>query len=271
MIELSNSFGTVKLTDYGAHVLSYIPQGSDEVLWLSPYTKTGLGDPIRGGIPVCCPWFGPSRKDPSWPLHGFLRTRNWDIERRDESIIFLATEVKGDDNPYGYGSFLARCTVKLGRALEISLEIENRSHDPMKLEAGLHSYFLASPLDADMSDFSGLLCYDKTDGFKPGFGRKGFHFSADREIADFYMDTPSQSYIIDKARGRKIDISQAGFRSTVLWNPGRAAGLANQEIREQWDRFVCLESASCLDNKIEIEGNGRFQALVKIQTEAYHG
>lgn len=270
VIELHNSFGTLKITTYGAHILSYIPAGKEEVLWLSDVDYFVEGFPIRGGIPVCFPWFGPKRESPGWPLHGFVRTRFWDVlelDGKENSRVRLGTHIDGSDNPYGYSGLDLEYTVSLGENLEITLSVSNTGNDPVRIENGLHSYFKVKAETCRFSSFSGLTYYDKPEGYRKKTRTGDFTLSPEREIADFYMDANTDNTLFDYHGKKRVNIKQKGFKSAIVWNPGREAGMANAEIKDQWNEFVCLESANCIDNAITLNPGEKYSSALYIGSE----
>ena len=78
-LDIKNKFAAASICLYGAHVTSYTPNQSQDILWMSPESSFEIGKPIRGGIPVCFPWFGPHKSDPKKPQHGFGRLMVWDV------------------------------------------------------------------------------------------------------------------------------------------------------------------------------------------------
>ena len=80
VVEMTHAGARAVVSIQGGQVLSYVPTpGAQDVLWLSPVARIVPGKSIRGGIPVCWPWFGPHAADGALPAHGFVRTAMWSI------------------------------------------------------------------------------------------------------------------------------------------------------------------------------------------------
>ena len=110
-IQLHNVYGSACIAQKGATLISWIPNGMEDIIWLSPYSSIEDNKPIRGGIPVCFPWFGPNRQHSDWPLHGFVRDKEWRIinvtNKHDYSEAILEIDSKEIDDKFGYGDFMS--------------------------------------------------------------------------------------------------------------------------------------------------------------------
>src|SRR5687767_427298 len=132
---------------YGAHVTHYQPRGQQPVLFLSEKSFFTHGRPIRGGVPIVFPWFGPRASDPQAPLHGLVRVRDWDVESAQRSPDGAGASVtfmlRSSDETFAIWphDFVLRYTVTVGPQLELALEVTNEGGDEMTFEEGLHTYF----------------------------------------------------------------------------------------------------------------------------------
>src|SRR6266700_1338059 len=79
-VRISCPEATGEMYLHGAHVTSWKPSGADEVLFVSSQSRWEDGSAIRGGVPICFPWFGGKADDPKAPAHGFVRTKAWQLE-----------------------------------------------------------------------------------------------------------------------------------------------------------------------------------------------
>ncbi len=149
--EISNVHAAAAVSLYGAHVLSYRPEGTQEVLWLSKMSKFETGKAIRGGIPVCFPWFGPHPLDPQKPAHGFARLLPWDVLKTSalpggETQLVLglqSTETTWRLFPF---DFSAEMAITIGEKLEVTMTAINTGSEPFTLSGALHSYFNISDI-----------------------------------------------------------------------------------------------------------------------------
>ncbi|STW07711.1 aldose 1-epimerase family protein YeaD [Klebsiella grimontii] len=124
----------------GAHLLSWKPAGEEEVLWLSGNTPFKNGVALRGGVPICWPWFGPSAQ-PGLPSHGFARNLPWALKGHDEDDkgAVLTFELKSSEatRQYWPHEFTLLARFKLGKTCEIELE----AHGEFETTSALHTYF----------------------------------------------------------------------------------------------------------------------------------
>lgn len=240
-----------RLTPYGAHVCEWTPAAqTSPVLFLSPRAIFARGSAIRGGVPVCFPWFAAHATDPSKPAHGFARTRLWTVGdvRRDASgdvqIVFELT-ADAETRALWTTDFSASLTVSLGTTLSMTFEVENRSSSPTTCEIALHTYVTVG--DAARTKVFGLeqaRYLDKVEGMreKPPSGAP---VTFTGEVDRIYVDTTSACTIEDLILSRTIRIEKSGSPTTVVWNPGPEKGPAVRDLGEAWRNFVCVETAAC--------------------------
>src|SRR5262245_45086921 len=131
---------------HGAHVTAWQPAGHAPVLWMSGQSLWSAAKPIRGGVPICFPWFGPHASDASAPSHGFARLRDWTlVEARDgdRGETHLAFELSPEASPAAAWphAFTATYRVSVGTSLSLSLEVHNPAAEMFTFEEALHTYF----------------------------------------------------------------------------------------------------------------------------------
>src|SRR6476660_728724 len=135
-IRVSNDLCSAEIYLHGAHVTHFHPKTqSKPVLWLSDKSHFAPDKPIRGGVPICFPWFGPKADDPKAPAHGFARVMEWQLD---------GTKLNGDGSVSGSMSlesnektrqlwpadFIARQVVTFGRSLTMSFIVTNTGNAP---------------------------------------------------------------------------------------------------------------------------------------------
>ena len=173
---LSASDGEAVVYLQGAHVAHFQPRGEKPVLWMSAESRFEAGKPIRGGVPICFPWFGPKAGAPDAPLHGFARILPWSIAAvTRESDGRLRTTLDLTSDAAARGGFphelALSLTVRVGRSLRLDLAVRNTDTAPRAFEAALHSYFALSDVrHARIRGLEGVAYVDKTAGMalKPG-------------------------------------------------------------------------------------------------------
>ena len=240
-----------RLTPHGAQVCEWVPAGqTSSVLYVSPHAVFAAGKAIRGGIPVCFPWFANHPSDPTKPAHGFARTRMWQIRdtARDDAgdvrVVFRLTADAASQALWP-SDFVATLTATLGRALTVTLEVENTGAAGLAYESALHTYLAVG--DVETIRIHGLerTCFiDKVHGLAERTSADA-PLSVTGEVDRVYVDTTATCTVDDPVNGRRITITKSGSRATVVWNPGRVKGVAVPDIGDAWRRFVCVETANC--------------------------
>ena len=131
-LSVTNKYADAKISLYGAHIMSFRPPNSEDILWMSPKSSFQVGQPIRGGIPVCFPWFGPHKTDLAKPQHGFGRLMYWDLVETaakpcGETVVSLQLCSSKETKAYWPFDFCAELKVVIGQTLDISLKVTNQS------------------------------------------------------------------------------------------------------------------------------------------------
>lgn len=231
---------------HGGHVLRYGADGAPPVLWASRQAIYAPGKAIRGGVPVCWPWFGPHPDDPAKPAHGFVRTRPWQAAASgaDDGAVWLRLALADDAAtralwPHAFALELA---VTLGATLDLALTMRNSGDAPFSCGGALHSYFAVGAIEqAGVSGLEHRRFFDQLTGAEQT--QRG-PVTVDAEVDRVYFDDGPQCAVEDAALGRRITIAKAGSRTTVVWNPWdekarRLADFGDDEYRE----MLCVETA----------------------------
>lgn len=250
-VAVANKLGAAHVYLHGAHVTHFQPAGEQPVLWVSKDSNFTEGKPIRGGIPLCWPWFGPHRTDTTRPLHGFARIRSWTIISTAQlsdgrSRVELGLEHDAATLALWPYEFSLRLTVTVGRDLEVALTTTNTGRNPFTYDDALHTYFaVADVRQAVVEGLDGVAYFDKVapGGNKVQAGAVTISGETDR----VYAATGART-IVDAAGRRSIAITASGARATVVWNPWIAKAKAMADFGdEEWPGMLCVESANCLD------------------------
>ena len=253
---ITTPFSKAAISLFGGHVLSFVPTGFEDVLWISPNSKRPP-DPIRGGIPVCWPYFAKQGQPPDAPQHGLVRTQQWQVTHAERTIdgeIVLA--LSGPELPEVPMNVIL--TMRIGRALEQALTTVNLSKETVRFTQALHTYFRVA--DADRVHVTGLdqLTYsDKFDNFNEHTQRGDWNLQDVRDPGRsdrIYEDTGNRFELIDPAGQRKITLTTSGSKTLVVWNPGAEFIKTFADLPpEGWRNYVCLEAANCGANVIELD------------------
>ncbi|HAT1575727.1 TPA: D-hexose-6-phosphate mutarotase [Raoultella ornithinolytica] len=225
----------------GAHLLSWKPVGEEEVLWLSNNTPFKNGVALRGGVPVCWPWFGPAAQQ-GLPSHGFARNLPWALKGHDEdeSGVMLTFELKSSDTTRKYWphEFTLYARFKLGKTCEIELE----AHGEFETTSALHTYFNVGDIAAVKVSGLGDRYIDKVKNAEEGLLSNGTETFPDRTDR-VYLNAEACSVIHDAALNRNIDVVHHHHSNVVGWNPGPALSVSMGDMPDDgYKTFVCVET-----------------------------
>lgn len=236
----------------GAQIDFFEPVGKSPLLWVSSADDYQPGSGIRGGIPVCWPWFGMS-DNPDWPQHGFARTRIWALESvqmKNQAVeLKLTLKINDEDKLYWPHDTRVEMLFTLTDTLTVSLKNTNLSDYPVSLTQALHTYF---PIDdihqLKASGFAGSKYIEFDEGpFKQNSDDVLFGKETDRVYTDLaevqQLHTPKGT----------IAVSRENSHSAVLWNPwiDKSQRLARFNSNDYLS-MVCLEAANVLEDKLTL-------------------
>ena len=246
---LTSGESTAIVALHGAHVLSWMPAaGEPDVLWCSPRSRLGTAKPVRGGIPVCWPWFGP-HPDASLalPAHGLVRAVPWTVESVEVTAVAvsvtLAIRLDADQQAAVGGNVSAQVRITVGCNLSVELITTNQGHNSVTLTEALHTYFAVG--DIEMVSISGLDGRTYLDQLSGREEMQSGPVTIDQETDRIYWDTRAPLLIEDRAAGRSIEVMAEGSASTVIWNPwlDKAVRLGDMP-REDYRVLLCTETAN---------------------------
>jgi glucose-6-phosphate 1-epimerase len=252
-----------RLTPHGAQVCEWTPAGqASPVLFLSPLAQFADGKAIRGGVPICFPWFGPHPTDARKPQHGFARTSAWQVDDKAQDADGIARVVfrlvSSDATRLLWNAdFVARLTVVLDTSLQIALEVENSGNSAFVYEAALHNYLTVG--DVTKVRVHGLEkthFLDRTDGLSEKISGDA-PLAFDGEVDRTFVNTTAACTVDDPVLKRKIHVHKIGSATSVAWNPGPAKGLALADLGPGWRHFVCVDTANCGPNAVRLEPGAR--------------
>lgn len=245
VVDLPTCHGEVYL--HGAQITEWAPVGHDPVLWLSPEAIFAPPQAIRGGVPICFPWFGSGPEGDFSPAHGLARTASWQFasaQRQGDALrITLQLTREGIADRAGAEhwttDFVATYTVEFGSSLTMTLDVDPA--DP-PTQSALHTYLRVG--DVRQIAVTGLDHHHYLDQLT---GETRTHQGAVTftEETDRIYHHSNEVRLTDPVLGRRIRIAKSGSPHTVVWNPwiDKARQLADVPD-DAWHEFVCLESAN---------------------------
>ncbi len=242
---IQNGFGTAKVALQGAHLFAYQATDKTPLFWVSETAYYQENKAIRGGIPICWPWFGPHPTESTLPQHGFARNSKWQIaswhENQKQSTVVMRLSKVWE---YAYELTL---TITLSKKLELSLKTTNQDTKSFEISQALHSYFDIS--DIAKTTVIGLESSNYFDQLSKTTQTQKEVIVFNQEIDRVYFHYDNHTIEIDDGN-RKIRILSSGSTSTVVWNPwieksSNMADVHNAGYKE----FICVESANALKDQ----------------------
>ena len=280
-IDISNALAEAVVCTQGAQLASWQPRGvAHPVTFASAAMQYVAGRSLRGGIPICWPWFGPHPGDPAQPAHSFVRGLPWDAAAPvqlpgGETQLALVLGDSAATRARWPWPFRLECRFTVGAALGVELLTTNTGSEPFIVTEALHTYFLVGDVaTVEVTGLDGAVYVDKADGGLRKRQAGAVRF--DGEVDRAYLGTTAPCTLTDPRLGRRILIDKEGSRSTVVWNPGphKAAQLADlgaaddPQGRGGWRQLVCVESANALDDQVSVAPGATHRLAVRYRTEA---
>ncbi|HTB51736.1 MAG TPA: D-hexose-6-phosphate mutarotase [Ferruginibacter sp.] len=271
IVTLTGQHSTAMISLYGAQVLSYIPTGEEDILWMSDKSLFQEGKAIRGGIPICFPWFGPNPDDSKKPQHGFARLSTWSVKTTTVSpqnvvSITLQLQDSAETKTLWPFSFIAEIIVTIDTKLEVTLRCTNTDNRSFDYSDALHSYFNVKDIaDITIDGLMGATYFPA--GSETGIQQQEKSLSITKEENRRYLNHDANCVIHDKGYKRNIHVGKAGSKTTVVWNPGaETTKTMSDMLPEGYKTFICVEAANAFNNIIKLAPGERFELSTIIQS-----
>lgn len=256
-IQIENMHARAVIALQGAHVITFQPHHHQPVLWVSERAIYAPGKAIRGGIPICWPWFGQHPGDPSKPMHGFVRTQRWTVEQttaladRTTRIELGFTDSPETRRLWPF-PFRLQLNVTVGQSLDVELVAQNTGSAAFSYTGALHNYFTVGDVSGvTISGLEDTAYLDKTDEFKRNMQNGPVTISSETDRV--YLDTTNSCTIEDPQLRRQIVIAKHGSRTTVVWNPWQEKARAIADFSpNEYTAMVCVETANAGDDIVTV-------------------
>ena len=267
----------------GAQVLEFTPAGAQPVIWLSETAAFKHGQSVRGGIPVCWPWFGDLARNPQAvrdcignleppvPAHGWARSQPWLLqaigETEDEVKIRLEYPAPMGLPVAWAAQVSLTLDISIGQRLQLSLTTRNHSTNTLTLSQALHSYFAVSHIDqVQVFDLDNVRYLDTLQLWSER--RDAAPLPIQQETDRIYLDTPPLIRIEDSGWQRTICIESRSSRSAVVWNPWIDKSARLSQFRpDAYQRMLCIETARVMDDCLLVQAGGSSSMEVSIWQE----
>lgn len=272
-IRVQNDKASALVSVYGGQVLSFHPRTArDDLLFLSNRAFYAVGKSIKGGVPVCWPWFGPDLEGRGRPAHGFARNHMWEVAEilatpdGDTRIVLRFTDTE-ETRAIWQWPFDLKLEIGISETLSLDLVTQNVGAQAFTITQALHTYFAVG--DISQTQITGLdtmLYIDKADDNleKCQVGAVTIEAEVDR----IYQTASSEMVIHDAAWQRRIRITSKGNRTAVIWNPWAKISAEMADLQDDaYQRFVCVETTNSATDRVHIQPGSEFRLAANYSIE----
>ncbi len=275
MIEVDSGKARALISIYAGQVLSFMPRGqATDLLFLSEQAYFTPGKAIKGGVPVCWPWFGADPEGQGRPAHGFVRNRLWQVRSTDRTtdggvLVELGLTDDADTRAIWPQAFDLVLRVTVDATLRLELVTRNRGTAPVVIGQALHTYFRIGDVErVRVLGLDGTSYLDKVDGGAAKLQSGPVTIAG--EVDRIYTGVADELTIDDPALRRRIRISPGGSASAVVWNPWAEIASAMADLGDQdYRHLLCVETANAASDTVQIAAGGEHRLIAVYAIEAY--
>lgn len=256
---------------HGAHVTSWKPADHEETIFVSKESRWEDGRAIRGGIPICFPWFRNKADDPSAPQHGFARISLWQLNQiratNDVVTVEMRTSSDAASRVWWPSYFLLTYRVTFGGILTLELEMKNTGSSNLRFEEALHSYHrVGNVADIRVEGLEGITYLDNTDSNKRRLQSGPVEFRSQVDRA--YLDTEHSVRLLDFVMSRNLSIRKTNSLTTVVWNPWKEGASSMSDMGdEEWVQMACIEASNIRDYAVNLQPGAQHTMRVDISVD----
>lgn len=270
MINVSNDHADAVISVYAGQVLSFTPKGAADVLFVSDKAYYAEGKAIKGGVPICWPWFGADPEGKGRPAHGFMRNRMWsEWETRENAdgstTVILDVESSPETLAIWPYAFRVAMEITVGKTLQLALVTRNTGDAAFTITQAMHTYFAVGDIaQTTVTGLEGTQYLDKAADGNGATKQQDGAISINSEVDRVYLGVPAELAIVDGALNRTIRITSSGNKTAVVWNPWAkiAAGMADLQD-DDYTRFVCVETTNAADDVVEVAAGAEFRLVAE--------
>ena len=272
-IKIENDYANALISVYGAQVLSYQTKSNQQIanedlLFVSESAYYEQGKAIKGGIPICWPWFGRDPEGLGRQMHGFARNMLWQLEEttstENETVIVLSLSDAKDYRELWPYDFRLTLTITVAETLTLSLKTTNTGDEAFKITQAMHAYFAVA--DIDQTQIKGLdkVKYIDTVNGLNKLVIQDQEITVNQEVDRIYIDAPEKTFLLDKQLKRDIIIQSKGSKTTVVWNPWIDISKNSADLSvDAYKRVICIETANAAEDVIVIQPKESFTLEAK--------
>lgn len=255
---------------HGAHVTSWKPAGGEEVFFLSSQSRWAEGQAIRGGVPICFPWFGGKADDPKAPAHGFARAKTWQLESVAQVgggvTVSMFMESDATTRKWWPADFRLVHRVVFGRELSLELLVTNTGSTSLRFEEALHAYHRVGNVEKTVVRGLDTIHYlDKTDSNRKKLQHGEIIIVSETDRV--YLDTTDVIEVEDPDLRRCTQVTKENSRTTVIWNPWVEKARSMSDLADDdWKQMICVETSNASDFAVDLAPGQQhtMKALVRV-------
>jgi D-hexose-6-phosphate mutarotase len=268
-INITTGHSTAEIYLHGAHITGFQKNGEPPLLFMSRLSHFAAGKAIRGGVPICFPWFGQREGD---VMHGFARVTEWNLietATTPDGGVTVRFRLPSTAAHAAWPAYRAEFVVAVTDRLAMELIATNESADRnFDFENCLHTYFAVGDIrDVSIAGLKGAHYLDKTDnGARKLESADAIRITA--ETNRVYPDNPGAVEIHDKKFQRTIRVEKFNSHSTVVWNPWTTQKMPDDFDPAEHQHMVCVESGNVWQNKITLAPGATARLKVVLSSHA---
>lgn len=272
-IEINNARAHATISTYSGQVLSYRPKSQkDDLLFVSDRAYYEDGKAIKGGIPVCWPWFGADPDNQGRPAHGFVRNRQWEVTGTaslDDGTtrVQLGLADSEETRKIWPHSFQLGIDITVGDSLRVELVTRNTGSESVTISQALHTYFYVGDIaQVKVLGLDGLQYLDKVAGLAEK--TQSGPVAIDSEVDRIYTGVTGELVIDDASLDRKIRIASRGCSTAVVWNPWAETAASMGDLDDDdYRRMICVETANAGPETVEIAAGDEYRLSAEYTIE----
>jgi glucose-6-phosphate 1-epimerase len=268
LIQIHTPWSMAEIYLAGAHVAGFQKNGEPPLLFMSAQSHFAAGEPLRGGVPICFPWFGPRAGQPA---HGLARIRSWELAAATvhDDAVTVRLHLPPAALPPEWSALRTEFIVTVAEQLTMELIATNESKAALEIENCLHTYFRVSDIgqvvltglrDAPFDDFAAGAAGARQVEHDPGL-----HVT--KEINRVYPGNIAAVEIHDAQWQRTIRVEKSHSESTVVWNPWTTQKLPDDFDPAEYRQMVCVESGNVKQNKLSLAPGATSSLKVVLRSE----
>ena len=272
-IRVKNAKASALISVYAGQVLSFQPTGkTDDLMFLSQKAYYQTGKAIKGGVPICWPWFGPDPEEKGRAAHGFVRNRSWDVietnvtANGDTQVVLGLTDTPETLAIWPH-AFILRLEIIVGETLNLALVTRNTGDQAFSITQAFHTYFSVGDIhQTRVSGLEGRQYIDKVDGGQQKMQSGAVTISS--EVDRIYLDVLDDIIVHDPALKRRINIASQGSQTAVVWNPWAKISTEMADLQDDdYLRMLCVETTNAATDSIKIQPGSEFRLVANYRIE----